>query len=105
MIYDMLLNEIDLDEAPLFLRDKERALVDYDLENGTEYFRTLYSYIRHSRSLGDVSAELHIHKNSVNYRINRIRELFDIDLNDAETRIGFYLAYHVLELKNLKKEE
>lgn len=104
-IYDMLLNEIDLEEAPLFLRDKERALVEYDLENGTEYFRTLYSYIRHSRSLGDVSAELHIHRNSVNYRINRIRELFDIDLNDAETRIGFYLAYHVLELKNLKKEE
>ncbi len=103
-IYDMLLNSIDPNEMPLFLSDKERALFQYDIDNGTEYFRTLYSYIKNSRRLGDVSDELHIHKNSVSYRINRIRELFDIDLNDAETRIGFYLAFHVLALRNMKKE-
>ncbi len=103
-IYDMLLNSIDPAEMPLFLSDKERALFQYDLDNGTEYFRTLYSYIKNSRRLGDVSEELHIHKNSVSYRINRIKELFDIDLNDAETRIGFFLAYHVLALRNMKKE-
>lgn len=103
-VYDMLLNRIDPDEVPLFLRDKERALFEYDIDNGTEYFRTLYSYIKHSRRLGDVSEEMHIHKNSVSYRINRIKELFEIDLNDAETRIGFYLAFHVLELWNMKKD-
>lgn len=97
-VYDMLLEKLEPSRLPLFMRRKEHELYEYDRENGTEYFRTLYSYIKNSRRLQDTSDELHIHKNTVSYRINRLKELFDIDLNDAETRIGFYLAYHVLIL-------
>lgn len=98
--YDMLLSKPIENDIPLFLRTKERLLYEYDKEHGTDYFKTLYFYVKHSRSLQEVSDELFIHKNTVSYRIGRIRELFDIDLNDGETRIGFYLAYQMLELYN-----
>lgn len=103
-IYDMLSAASDQTGLPqtglpLYLRGPEIELYKYDMEHGTEYFRTIYSYIKNSRRLQDVSDELHIHKNTVSYRINRIRELFEVDFNDAETRIGFYLAYHALMMQ------
>ena len=104
-VYDMMLEEHDPLKVPLFMRRKEHELYEYDMENGTEFFKTLYSYIKHSRRLQDVSNELHIHKNTVSYRINRVKEMFDIDLNNAEIRIGFYLAYHVLVLQGWDDKE
>ncbi len=104
-VCDMLLNGTLSEKVPVFLRDKELALYEYDQENGTEYFLTLYSYLRHSRRLEDVSKELNIHKNTVTYRINRVKEMFDLDLANANIRVGLYLAYHVLRLRSLEEEK
>lgn len=97
--YDMLLTDPVSERGFLYIRKKEQELYEYDKMNGTEYFKTLYSYIKNSRSLQDVADELHIHKNTVSYRVNRVREMLGLNLNDAETRIGLYLAYLTYELQ------
>ena len=104
-IPDMLLTPMETKEAPLFIREKELALYQYDQANGTEYFRTLYSYILHSRRLQDVSDELHIHKNTVNYRVKRVKELFDLDLDDAAVRLGLFLSFQALSLMEKQRSE
>lgn len=96
--YDMFLVNPDIEKWPLYIRSKERQLYEYDKKHGTEFFETLYSYIKNSRSLQAVSDELHIHKNTVTYRVGRIKELFNLNLNDAEVRVGIYLAYHTFQL-------
>lgn len=96
--YDMILYEWKDLSLPLYIRKSEQKLYDYDKVHGTEYFKTIYCYIKNSRSLQGTADELFIHKNTVSYRVNRVRELFDLDLNDAEVRIGLYLAYQTIEL-------
>lgn len=105
--YDMLVSECDPDKIPLYFTEKELQIFEYDEEHGTEFFKTLYAYIKNSKSLQDTADELFIHKNTVSYRIGRIKEMFDVDLNDANVRIGLYMAYQFIELRKCgwKKEE
>lgn len=97
--YDMLVSRWDSEEVPLYIREKERMIYEYDEEHETEFFKTLYMYIKYSKSLQDTADALFIHKNTVSYRINRIKELFDLDLNDANVRIGLFIAYQTMELR------
>lgn len=57
-------------------------VVAYDRANGTEYAWTILRWLRHFKNYRKVAEELHIHANTVRYRLERASELFDIDMND-----------------------
>lgn len=54
----------------------------HDEENATEYGLTLRAYLNHRQNAAETAETMHIHKNTVFYRINKIRELFHIDFQD-----------------------
>lgn len=55
-----------------------------DEEKGTEYFETLYTYLNTRYSLNETAQRLNIHRNTVVYRIQQLREKFGIDLDSPE---------------------
>lgn len=71
-------------------------LLDYDRENGTEYARTLYWYVRTLRQTDLVAREVHVHRNTVVYRVGRARELFGIDVGDPVAMSSLALSLDVL---------
>ncbi len=56
----------------------------YDKRNNTEYFKTLEAYILCGLNSSNASKELSIHKNTLHYRITRIKDLFDIDFSNTK---------------------
>ncbi len=74
------------------------SITDYDNKNGTDYIKTLQAYITHNKNTAKISKELFIHRNTVNYRLNKIEELFALDLNDLHTITNFQIAFHILSL-------
>ncbi len=54
--------------------------------------KTLYSFLLHERSILKTAEDLHIHRNTLAYRINRILELCDIDLDNIPTRQRLLLS-------------
>lgn len=92
------LDKSEVGEVPLFVGTKEQILHQYDVEHNTEYFKTAYVYSCNSRSLKETAEALHIHKNTISYRVSRLKELFDIDLNDARVRMNLCLAYEAFLL-------
>lgn len=62
-----------------------RALADHDRKKGTAYCKTLYFYLMCSRSLKRTCDALFTHRNTVLYRIGKMREDFGIPL-DAPTK-------------------
>lgn len=54
----------------------------YDEKKGTNHLETLGEYILNMMNTKKASESLHIHTNTMVYRISRIRELFSIDFND-----------------------
>jgi DNA-binding PucR family transcriptional regulator len=73
------------------------CLVNYDNENHTEFLKTLYYYIINLKALLKTKDILHIHRNTLVYRINKIQEITNIDLDDGETFFQLYISFKGLE--------
>lgn len=53
---------------------------------------TLLAWLRHRGSVGEVAEQLHVHRQTVRYRMTRLRELLGDDLDDPEARLELELA-------------
>ena len=60
------------------------ALERYDEENQSELRVTLSAYLRHERNQLEAAKALHVHPNTMRYRLGRIREVAGLTLEDAE---------------------
>ena len=66
-------------------------LVTYD----KELSKTLYSYLRNNGSQAKTAKELWIHRSSLIYRLKKIEEVLDIQLDDYKTRLHLQLSYEI----------
>lgn len=73
-----------------------RRLHDYDEEHGTELMETLFEYVQCAGSTTRASTMLSLHKNTLLYRLNRIREILGMDLSSGEDLFQLMLSYRVL---------
>lgn len=67
-----------------------------DAENGTAHLETLRAYLECERSLATTAAKLFIHRNTLMYRLERIRTAISLDLDDPDTRLQLLLSFHLL---------
>lgn len=72
----------ELEMTPTLLHPALEALERYDNENKTELRNTLASYLRHERNQLLAAEELHVHANTMRYRLQRIREVAGLTLED-----------------------
>lgn len=84
--YDLYLLSQTADPESL-ISPKVRACMNYDLSYQTHYFDTLCSYLRHGENKQAVSEELGVHLNTVRYRLDQLKNLFEIDLETERTEI------------------
>ena len=72
---------------------------EYDVENMTEFLPTLKSYVFNQKNTKETASELHIHRNTLLYRINKIEELFGISLDSAEDFLYIMMIFYMQDLK------
>jgi len=65
-----------------FTNEKLHRIREYDGDHSTTYMETLKAFMKTNRDYDEMSEILGIHKNTVFYRVNRLKELFDINFND-----------------------
>jgi PucR family transcriptional regulator, purine catabolism regulatory protein len=81
-----------------FFDDQVRALIDYDRRTGAGLMRTLDAFFRCHGSPTEMAALLHLHRNTVLYRLRRIEEIGRLRLDDPETRLNLHLCLRVREV-------
>jgi len=64
----------------------------YDAEHGTKLGNTLREYMAQRCNVATTARLLHVHPNTVAYRLRRIEELLGGDLNDPEVLLHIQLA-------------
>ena len=69
-----------------------KALAACDREKGSQYCETLYYYLSCGRSLKDTCAALFTHRNTVLYRIHKMREDFAVPLDDPAAHTALLLS-------------
>jgi purine catabolism regulator len=77
------------DDALARLRAKDRAGV---------MLQTLAAYLATNGSPTDAADRLHLHRNTVLYRLGRIEDLLGVDLRNAEVRLSLHLALKIGEV-------
>lgn len=64
-------------------------LYKYDIDNNTSLCITLYTYIKCNRSLKECSKELYLHKNTITYRLNKIKDILDDNLDSSINNLNY----------------
>ncbi len=73
-----------------------RPLLDYDSEHHSDLVHTLEAFLDNSGSWNKCALQLHLHVNTLRYRIRRIEELTGRDLATLEDRVDFFLALRAM---------
>ncbi|XVQ13549.1 PucR family transcriptional regulator [Spirillospora sp. CA-255316] len=71
-------------------------LEEYDSVRQAELLHTLEVFLSCSGSWNRTATRLHVHVNTLRYRIRRIEELTGRDLGTLEDRVDFFLALRAM---------
>lgn len=66
-------------------------------DSRVDYCETLRTYIENDRNLLRTAELLHIHRTTLFYRLNKIKEELDTDLDDPLTRLKIWISFILLE--------
>ena len=89
-IYRLLLT-IGVNELKSFYQESVGGLEEYDREHGGELVQTLEEMLKYP-TITETAQVLHVHRNTLLYRIQRIQEITNMNLDDGDNRLIFHLA-------------
>lgn len=68
------------------------AVIRYDNAHGSNLRQLLHSFLRNERSYTKTAAEMHMHRNTVIYKVKKAVELIEDDLDDPDIRMRIQLS-------------
>lgn len=100
----LIFNVNDYEELDSFYTDMLGPLLYYDKLHSTRFAKTLDVYLSEN-NIGKASKKLHIHTNTLKYRLNRIQEILERDIKYPCNYISLKLAFFINGLVLEKKDE
>ena len=91
-VYRLLVLLRESPELWEFYRQTLAALADYDRKQDSELLKTLEAFFANLGNLARTAEALHVHRNTLLYRLERIAQISGLDLDDAEDRLALWLA-------------
>ena len=91
-----MLTFFPMEQRHLLVHPALFRLRNLDAENDTRYLETLRTYLECERSLSATAAKLFIHRNTLMYRLERLRAAVSLDLDDPEVRLQLLLSFHLM---------
>lgn len=88
----------DLKQTPLyetFVENQLGVLIRYDADNHTQLLETLFLYLQNNCNILHTADAAYAHRNTIKYRISRIEELLQVDLQNASVRLNLHLALYL----------
>ena len=102
VLMDRLFSFIPDRQMSFLLSNDFLTLLDADRSSSFPMAETLQCYLENNRNLIRTAEALSIHKNTMLYRLNRIREYLNIDTEDFNTRVALDMSF--LLWSRIKKE-
>ncbi|MBV8951450.1 MAG: helix-turn-helix domain-containing protein, partial [Actinobacteria bacterium] len=94
-VYRLLAQVDDVEGVERFAKDWLGRLIDYDNRRRSDLVLTLSRYLESGGNYEAAAAELSMHRSTVKYRVQRIKEISGHDLADPDTRFNLQLATRV----------
>ncbi|HWL22936.1 MAG TPA: sugar diacid recognition domain-containing protein [Ureibacillus sp.] len=94
---DLLLSDIDETKIQNFIDRTIKPIIFDD-----ELLLNLEMWLSSNGSLQEIANDLHIHKNTLKYRLKKIEKLLEVDLNESKIKLDLNLAIYLFRKINNK---
>lgn len=91
----------DPEDLREFVTETLGELLNYDARSKTEFTSTLQAYMLENGNLVRTAQQLNTHRNTLKYRVQRIQEILECDLQDADTRLNIQVALAICRYLNI----
>ncbi len=100
-VYNLLIKIQQNEYTDVLLNQYLNSLIKYDEEYNMDLFETLEHLVKNDWDINLTSQELFVHYNTVKYRMKKIQEILQLNLEDSEIKFNIALALKLYYLKNL----
>ena len=98
-VYQLILSLSDREKLLDFCRSHPgHHWIEYDHRQHADLIKTLEAFFACHGNLSQTAEMLIVHRNTLLYRMNRINDIAEIDLNRPETRLALHLALTIRRL-------
>jgi len=97
-VYQLILSLSDRDKLINFYEKTLGPLLEYDVRQHADLLKTLEAFFACHGNLSQTAEMLIVHRNTLLYRMNRINEIAQIDLDRPEIRLALHLALTIRRL-------
>ncbi len=97
-IYKLLCRYEDREELKRFIHPSLLKLKKYDDETNNQLLETLEMYIMSNQNAVKTAEGLFIHYKTMLYRLNRIKEITDLNLEDRSTMLEIEVGLKILKI-------
>lgn len=73
-------------------------ILEDDKNNGTDFYVLLKTYILSNKSMTECAEKLFIHKSTVAYRLNKMKEMYNLNIDSFDKVVEMYNSFRLLEL-------
>lgn len=80
------------------LQEKINVLIEYDKLHNTNYFYTLKSFVDNEFNINLASEKIYIHRHTLKNRLEKMKQICDIDFDDCYSRLSLTLAVYLYEM-------
>ncbi len=97
-VYQLILSLSDREKLVAFYEKTLGPLLDYDMRQHADLIKTLEAFFVCHGNLSQTAEMLIVHRNTLLYRMNRINEIAQMDLERPEIRLALHLALTIRRL-------
>ncbi|MBE5890979.1 MAG: PucR family transcriptional regulator [Lachnospiraceae bacterium] len=97
-VYRLLMGIEDKEIIKDYYHHMLQPLIDYDRVNQTDLCQTLQCYLNNDGSVKDTAEELFVHRNTVNYKLNKVEEILEIEMSSLAARTELIIAFKLMDI-------
>lgn len=83
-----------------FCKDTIKPLIEYDKTNNSELVKTLKIYFQCNGNMKKISEKMYMHYNTIIYRLQKIREITGMNIDDSDSRLNLEIALKSMDIIN-----
>ena len=80
-----------------FVNEVLGALIEYESSRKGELLMTLFVYLEQNQNVKKTADMLHVHTNTLTYRLKRVEEILLINLSDSKQLFNIHLAINIYQ--------
>lgn len=96
--FSVLFSAFDSEEALSFVENTLGPIEEYDRRHGSGLTETLFEFIESGGRYQTCARQLHVHVSTLRYRLGRLKDLFNLDLEDRDVCFSISLAMRLKQL-------